>query len=136
MLERDYITRIIETFSKSIVRALHITLVLEDYDGITEIEKAVGEALELDPTMLFALDPESFVTMMRLGGNGEALSDYVSYALEGLSDAYRAEGNKEAAKLRRAQARAVAAAFGVSRNSVPKEFRDLDKEIQAKRADS
>ena len=89
MLEKDYITRIIETFAKNIVRALHITLILENYEGVTEIETAVGEALELDPKMLFALDPESFVTMMRLGGNAEALSDYVAYSLEGLADAYR-----------------------------------------------
>lgn len=136
MLEKDYITRIIETFAKNIVRALHITLILENYDGVTEAETAVGEALELDPQMLFSLDPESFVTMMRLGGNGEALSDYVAYSLEGLADAYREAGDKETAKLRRAQARAVAAAFGVSRNSIPKEFKDIDREIQTKKANA
>ncbi len=136
MLEKDYITRIIETFAKNIVRALHITLILENYEGVTEIETAVGEALELDPKMLFALDPESFVTMMRLGGNAEALSDYVAYSLEGLADAYREAGDNDTSKLRRAQGRAVAAAFGVSRNSVPKEFKDIDREIQAKKANA
>lgn len=134
MLERDYITRIIETFSKNATHALRVVLVLGNHEGITETEKAVGEALEMDPTTLFALDPESFVTMMRLGGNGEVLGDYISYALEGLADAYRDEGDTATSKLRRAQARAVAAAFGVSRNAVPKEFKELDKEIQAKKA--
>lgn len=130
MLERDYVTRIIESFSKNAAHALRVTLILGNHQGIVETEKAVGEALELDPVTLFALDPESFVTMMRLGGNGEALGDYVSYVLENLADAYRDAGDSQTSKLRREQARAVASAFGVSRNSIPKEFKDLDIEIQ------
>lgn len=133
MLERDYITRIIETFSKNAAHALRVVLIAGNHRGIVETEKAVGEALEMDPTTLFALDPESFVTMMRLGGNGEALGDYISYALENLADAYRDAGDTQTAKLRREQARAVAGAFGVSRNTIPKEFKDLDAEIQTKK---
>lgn len=130
MLQRDYLSKIIESFTKSCEQSLRLALVTRSDDAITETEDALGELMELDPQTLLRLAPESFVTMMRLGGNGEATGDYVAYVLNALADAYLLQGDRETAVLRRGQARAVSLAFGVVGGDVPPQFEDLDGVLQ------
>lgn len=129
MYQRDYLSKQIESFADAISNSLRRALVLQSQEGITETEESLGELLELDPTVLLALAPESFVTMMRLSGEGEALSDYVAYALDRLADGYLIQGEKDLSRLRRQQARAVASAFGVGSRNTPSEFAELERAV-------
>ena len=86
--------------------------------------------------MFLSLAPDSMVTMMRLGGNGEAVGDFVAYVLNALADASLISGDRDTARLRRDQARAVALAFGVSRDVVPEQYVEVDRDIQRARSEA
>ncbi|BCV19065.1 hypothetical protein AAK684_03660 [Leptogranulimonas caecicola] len=134
MLQRDYLSKLIESFTKQMEVYLKDAVILRKTESIGEVEEALGELLELDPDMLLSLSPDSLVTMIALGGNGDALGDSVAYVLARLGDAEAQRGDKETAALRRQQARAVALGFGFNNQIVPEQFKDLDKEIQDARA--
>ncbi|MEY8436921.1 hypothetical protein AAK967_04145 [Atopobiaceae bacterium 24-176] len=136
MLQRDYLSKIIESFTKRTSETLREAVVLRSADGVAETEDALGELMELDPAMFLSLAPDSMVTMMRLAGNGEAVGDFVAYVLGALADAALISGDRDTARLRRDQARAVALAFGVSRDVVPEQYADVDREIQRARSEA
>ncbi len=79
MLQRDYLSKIIESFTKQMEVYLKDAVILRKTESIGEVEEALGELLELDPDMLLSLSPDSLVTMIALGGNGDALGDSVAY---------------------------------------------------------
>lgn len=147
MIQKDYLTRIIESFNKRVSITLKEALVTRSQEGIEETEEAIGDLLELDPKTVLALTPESFVTMVQLSGNGDVVGDYLAYALDGVADAYLLQLNgsmteeqrdeiRSLAKLRRAQARGVALAFGIDRSGVPEPFRELDRDVQKARSEA
>lgn len=125
MLQHDYILEIIQQFVNAVSGALARALREGDLDGAGQVEEAVGELLQLDADTAMSLAPESLVTMMQLAGTGDAVSGYVAYALNQLADAYDGMGRHELADTRRAQALAVADAFGADLGEVPEEFRAL-----------
>ncbi|MDJ1120992.1 hypothetical protein QJ043_00055 [Olsenella sp. YH-ols2217] len=147
MIQKDYLSKIIESFNKQVNVTLKDALVVRSEEGIRATEEAVGELLELDAATVLALTPESFLTMVQLSGTGDVVGDYLAYALDGLADAYLLQLNgsmseeqraevRAVAKLRRAQARAVALAFGIDRSGVPEPFRELDREVQRARSEA
>ena len=87
MLQRDYLSKLIESFTKQMEVYLKDAVILRKTESIGEVEEALGELLELDPDMLLSLSPDSLVTMIALGGNGDALGDSVAYVLARLGDA-------------------------------------------------
>jgi hypothetical protein len=76
-----------------------------------------------------SLTPESLVTMMILSGTGDAVSGYAAYALNRLGVAYEQMGEAQLAEERRAQAVAIADAFGASLDEIPEELRDLERRL-------
>lgn len=134
MLQRDYLTKIIESFTKHVEISLKDAVILRKSESIGEVEDALGELLELDPDMLLSLSPDSLVTMIALGGHGDAFGDSIAYVLARLGDAEAERGDKETAALRRQQARAVALGFGFNNQIVPEQFQELDREIQEARS--
>ena len=136
MLQRDYLAKVIESFTKRTSATLRDAVVLRSAEGVSETEDALGELMELDPAMFLSLAPDSMVTMMRLGGNGEAVGDFVAYVLNALADASLISGDRDTARLRRDQARAVALAFGVSRDVVPEQYVEVDRDIQRARSEA
>ncbi len=136
MLQRDYLAKVIESFNKRTSETLRDAVVLRSAEGVSETEDALGELMELDPAMFLSLAPDSMVTMMRLGGNGEAVGDFVAYVLNALADASLISGDRDTARLRRDQARAVALAFGVSRDVVPEQYVEVDRDIQRARSEA
>ncbi|MGN0056059.1 MAG: hypothetical protein ACI360_06485 [Atopobiaceae bacterium] len=126
MLQHDYLMEIIQQFARAVSSALRRALAQKDEAAAQEVEAAVGELLQLDPQTAMSLAPGSLVTMMQLAGTGDAVSGYVAFSLNKLADAYDGMGQQDVAQQRRAQAQAVADAFGASLDEVPEELRDLD----------
>lgn len=140
MIKRDYLQQLIQSFTDTCKTTLENALVKREASGIPATEEAIGELLELDPQTLLSLAPESFVTMVTLGGTGEAISRHVAYALNRLADAYLLQINsdmdesarenlKNVAALRREQAAALLAAFDPTGAGVPEDFAAVDQEI-------
>lgn len=126
MLQHDYLMEIIQQFARAVSSALRRALAQKDEAAAQEVEAAVGELLQLDPQTAMSLAPGSLVTMMQLAGTGDVVSGYVAFSLNKLADAYDGMGQQDVAQQRRAQAQAVADAFGASLDEVPEELRDLD----------
>lgn len=126
MLQHDYLMEVIQQFARAVSSALRRALAQKDEAAAQEVEAAVGELLQLDPQTAMSLAPGSLVTMMQLAGTGDAVSGYVAFSLNKLADAYDGMGQQDVAQQRRAQAQAVADAFGASLDEVPEELRDLD----------
>lgn len=128
MLHRDYITDAVARFGEALSRSLAPAVLEADFDATHEVEQAIGELVDLDGAAALSLSPESLVTMMELSGVADSLGGYVSYALARVADAYDASGSP-LARTRRAQAAAVARAFGCEPGSVPEEYKDLERAI-------
>jgi hypothetical protein len=111
MLQNDYIMRLILQLIAAIRRSL-LETDAEPRERADAIEEAIGQTVNMDPELLFSLEPESMVTMLSIGGTVDVeLCGYIvesmlyeSKLLDG-SDAPRAT-------LRSAQARALASSFG------------------------
>lgn len=131
MLHRDYLLEVIQTFVRTVSRSLARALLEHDLTAAGEVEDAIAELVQLDPTTAMALAPESLVTMMLLSGTGDAVSGYAAYALMRLSEAYREMGEYDLADMREQQAIAIADAFGASLDEIPEELRDLEAKIRA-----
>lgn len=129
MLHRDYLLEIIEQFVGTVSHALARALLERDVDAAQEVEAAVAELVQLDPTTAMSLAPESLVTMMVLSGTGDAVSGYAAYALNRVADAYELMGEFDLADERRDQAIAIADAFGADINEIPEELRDLERRL-------
>ncbi len=121
MLQKDYILEIVSDFVEGVAKHLDAALAgSKEADG--EVEQDIAGLLDLDPQVALSLAPNSLVTMMVLSGMGDSVASYVTYALVRLADAYEAQGDKDTAALRRAQADAVAESFNVDKAAVPEGF--------------
>jgi hypothetical protein len=129
MLHRDYLLEVIEQFVNTVSHALAKALLEHDMEAAEEVEAAVAELVQLDPSTAMSLTPESLVTMMILSGTGDAVSGYAAYALNKLGVAYEQMGEAQLAEERRAQAVAIADAFGASLDEIPEELRDLERRL-------
>ncbi|MDR1088683.1 MAG: hypothetical protein LBL23_05380 [Coriobacteriales bacterium] len=112
MFENDYIMRMI----LQLVRVLRRSLTKEYPTRETEIhdiEGKVAEALDLDPRLMFKLEPESLVQLLQLGNLDPVLAVYAVRSIYYESDLLEEGGDCEKAELRRQQADAIAKAYGV-----------------------
>lgn len=130
MLERDYILEVIETFVDTVAFSLRGAFIRHNPAEAQQTEHALAELMDLDAKTAFSLSPESLVTMMHLSGIGDATASYVSYTLGKLADAYERMGEKNKGEVRRAQARAVAVAFGWQLSDVPKGMELIDADLK------
>lgn len=128
MLERDYILELINQFVDGVSEALR-RAVAGDPSGTADVERQIGELLELDPSTALVLAPDSLVTMMVISGMADSVASYVRYALDRLATLYEREGNDDLAGLRRLQAQAVAESFNCETDEVPEELVTLDAEL-------
>lgn len=129
MLQHDYLLEIIAQFVEAITAALRRAFGTGDLSAAGEAEEAIAGLLDIDPVIAMQLSPDSLVTMMVLSGVGDAVAEYVGYALDKVGDAYAAAGRRELAEVRHAQAHAVYGSFGLEEHSVPPELEGLDKQL-------
>lgn len=113
MLHRDYLVRMLSEFALSIIRAIEREQDLSDPGKAAELlDMAIGEAVDIDAATFLSLSPDSIATIMQVSSTDPKVSEYIVRSLA-LAAAYYAEaGERQCADLRRAQAAAIARAYG------------------------
>ena len=86
MLQRDYVLELIGQFTEVVKRALKLAQA-GDLGGCEEVERQIGEILDLDYSTALSLAPDSLVTMMVISGMGDSVASYVCFALAGTPSA-------------------------------------------------
>ena len=112
MFEKDYLMRMFlqlaEAIRKSLMKEHEST-----EDALRDLERTIGDAVDIDPQVLLSLTPESVVSMLKLGTFDPELGGLVVRALFYQSNIYEELGQFGHADLRRAQANAIAQAYGI-----------------------
>jgi hypothetical protein len=112
VFENDYIMRMILRLVEAIRRSLDKGYTnLEEEEA--ELERAIGDAVDMDPQLLLSLTPESVVSMLQLGSFDAKLGGYVVRALFYEADLLEEQERFGSADLRRAQAQAIAKAYNI-----------------------
>jgi hypothetical protein len=103
--------RIILQFIAALQRAMRDHNIRYD-EKAGDLEQLVGEVVNIDPRLLFSLAPESLVSMLMIGDFDEQIGGYVLRSIYLEADILEEAGLIERANLRRAQADAIAEAYG------------------------
>jgi hypothetical protein len=111
MFLNDYLMRVILQFVVALQKALHEQNMTPEEKAVG-LEQAVGDAVNIDPRLLFSMDPESLVSMLQLGDFDETLGGYVLRSIYLEADVLDEAGHTQRADLRRSQADAIAHAYG------------------------
>ncbi len=126
-IRNDYILDMIARLVDGIVESITKSKLGRRDEAVVGLERAVGSVLDMDASAALALSPSSLVTMMRLSAVDDSLAAYAVYCLERTAELYDANCDATGA-LRRAQAAAVAEAYGFSETVVPEELEEaLDR---------
>ena len=112
MFENDYLMRMILQLARVLRKSLIREYPSPDVE-IRDIEGKVAEALDLDPRLMFKLEPESLVSLLQLGNVDPVLAIYAVRSIYYESDLLEANGELERAELRRRQADAIAEAYDI-----------------------
>jgi hypothetical protein len=112
MFLNDYLMRVILQFVAALQKALREQNMTPEEKAGT-LEQAVGDALNIDPRLLFSMDPDSVVSMLQLGDFDEMLGGYVLRSIYLEADILSEAGHTQRADLRRSQADAIARAYGL-----------------------
>lgn len=110
-LRQDYLVRLIVAMSAAIRRALSKKEAHEPYVALDDLERAIGEAVDMDGAILLTLAPESLVSILQLGSVNDSLAEYIVRAILLQSELYSELGEEQLAEVRNAQAEAIASAF-------------------------
>ncbi len=101
MLEQDYLMRILLQFAEAIRRSWSRAVEDRDpRDAANMLERAVGDATDIDGATLLSLSPESIASVMQVSGVDPRVSEYIARSLL-LASGYLGEaGEHELAALR------------------------------------
>lgn len=113
MFERDYLLKLFTEFAEAIMRSLYLAKDERAPQSAADmLDIAIGDAVGLDATTFLSLSPESIAQIMQVSGTDPGVTEYIARSLL-LSSSYHEEaGQDELSALRRAQALAVAKAYG------------------------
>lgn len=112
MFENDYLMRMILQLTRSLRRSLTRQYPSPEME-IQDIEGRVAEALDLDPRLMFKLEPESLVSLLQLGNVDPTLAIFAVRSIYYEADLLEESGDSERAELRRRQADAIAEAYNI-----------------------
>ena len=114
MFERDYLMRLIFELASGIRRALERGEEKDDPAGAARmLDLAIGDATDIDASVLLALSPDSIASIMQVSGVDPQVGGYVGRSMLLAAWYYDQAGEREAANLRRAQGLAISRAYGV-----------------------
>jgi hypothetical protein len=112
MFENDYIMRMILQLTRALRKSLN-----RQYPSPAEeaqdIEGKIAEAVDLDPRLMFSLEPESLVSVLQLGSFDAKLAGYVVHSMYYEADILEKDGQTQKAALRIKQADAIAHTYGL-----------------------
>ena len=124
MLEQDYLMRILLQFAEAIRRSWARSVEDRDpRDAANMLERAIGDATDIDGATLLSLSPESIASVMQVSGVDPRVSEYIARSLL-LASGYLAA-------LRAEQARALAEAYDLDLPDTPEELATLLDEADA-----
>lgn len=113
MFERDYICKLIADLLLGIVKSLQASEREENpYLAAQLLETAIGNAVDMDASVFLSLSPESMSSIMAISHTDDESTEYIARSLMLASEYNEKAGSPEIAQLRRAQAYAVADAYG------------------------
>jgi hypothetical protein len=112
MFLNDYLMRIISQFVAALQRALNLQNLTPE-EAADDLEQTIGDAVGIDHRLLFSMEPESMVSLLQLGDFDERISGYVLRSIYLEADLLESTGQTERADLRRSQADAIVAAYGL-----------------------
>lgn len=132
MLEQDYLMRILLQFAEAIRRSWARSVEDRDpRDAANMLDRAIGDATDIDGATLLSLSPESIASVMQVSGVDPRVSEYIARSLL-LASGYLAEaGEGELSALRAEQARALAEAYDLDLPDTPEELATLLDEADA-----
>ena len=91
MLEQDYLMRILLQFAEAIRRSWARSVEDRDpRDAANMLERAIGDATDIDGATLLSLSPESIASVMQVSGVDPRVSEYIARSLL-LASGYLAE---------------------------------------------
>ena len=111
MLQSDYLMRMIH----ELVEVVQLALRNRRSDPEATVQSlgiAIGNAVDIDADLFFSLEPESMVSMLRLGSFDEQLCGYIVRSMLLRATLLRQSKQVESARLAASQAQAIAAAYG------------------------
>ncbi|MDR0349977.1 MAG: hypothetical protein LBH64_00295 [Coriobacteriales bacterium] len=111
MFLNDYLMRMILQFAVALQKALNAQN-MTPAQKADDLEQVVGDAVGIDPRLLFSMDADSLVSMLQLGDFDEEIGGYVLRSIYLEAEILDEDGNTERADLRRSQADAIARAYG------------------------
>lgn len=126
MFERDYLMRLILGYFKTIVLVVKRADKEKDPEGAAEmLERAIGEATEIDGDVLLSLAPDSIASILQVSGTDPKVVGYVAHGLLLESHYLMIACDFARAELREQQARALARAYGVDLPDDPAEAESI-----------
>lgn len=114
MLEQDYLIRMLIAFAAGIRNALEKHATHDNQLARFQLESTIGDAADMDPDVLLALEPQSMATILTLGSMNDSVAEYIVHALMLESQYLEDDGYASKAALRKRQAMALADAFSVT----------------------
>ena len=112
MFEQDYLMRLLMQFMEAMRRSIERADDGRDPAAADMLESAIGDATDLDGSMLLSLAPESMASVLQVSGVDPHVTEYVANSLQLESEFLRSAGNDELAEVRAGQAQALALAYG------------------------
>ena len=126
MFERDYLMRLILGFFQSVCIVVRRAEKEKDPEGAADLlERAIGDATELDGDVLLSLSPDSIASILQVSGTDPKVVGFVAHALLLESHYLMMACDFARAELREQQARALAEAYGVDLPDDPAEAEGL-----------
>ena len=123
MLEQDYLMRLLMQFFAAINRSIQREQEDEDpQDAADILEQAIGQVTEMDGATLLSLSPDSIAQVMQVSGIDPNVTQFVARSMLLESVYLEKGGNIELARVRDAQARAIASSYGFDLPDDPSDF--------------
>lgn len=113
MFERDYLMKLLMQFFAAVIKSVQKQRDLHDPKEAADLlEAAIGEATDIDASVLLSLSPESIASIMQVSNVDPQVTGYLSRGLLLVSRYLHEAGDDELAAIRERQAYAIAQAYG------------------------
>lgn len=113
MITQDYLVRMLADFAAAIMRSMMRATEQRDPRGSAVLlDAAVGKAVDMDGDVLLSLSPETISTVMQATGTDPNVTEFMARSLLLAASYYSDAGEQALCDLRRAQANAIARAYG------------------------
>jgi len=135
MLENDYIMRMIILYIKLLKAALGQRH-KDPREAAADLERQIGEIVDIDAGLFFSLTGESMAIMLQLGNTDERLMEYLIRGMALSAVLLEGAGNEKGAEQRRTQISALIHAFDLNITDSDLSEESIEVFVQAAEDDS